>query len=82
MLGFIACAATTDVMLSDNELEEARWFNRQEIAAGALSLPPVQSISFALIEHWYNQHAARALRDEPAARIDVPHQLFRPALQD
>ena len=77
MLGFIACAATTDIMLFDNELEDARWFSREDIASGALSLPPPQSISFALIEHWYNQNSSRSLRKEPAARIDTPEQLFK-----
>lgn len=76
MLGFVAQAISTDIRLNDAELEEARWFTREDIATGALSLPPTQSISFALIEHWYNQQGGCHLRDEPAAKIDRPEQLF------
>jgi len=79
MLGFIAQATTTEVTLHDGELEDARWFSRKDIAAGALSLPPTLSISFALIEHWYNQGSPCALRDEPGARIDTPAQVFKPS---
>lgn len=77
MLGFVAHAASTDITLNDGELEDARWFSRDDIAAGALSLPPVQSISFALIEQWYNQQAPRPLRDEPLVKIDSPMQAFK-----
>lgn len=79
MLGFVAQAVSTEIKLNDGELEDARWFTRQDIASGALSLPPTQSISFALIEHWYNQQGNRNLRNEPAAKIDRPEQLFAPA---
>lgn len=77
MLGFIAHATTTDITLNDGELEDARWFSLHDIASGAVSLPPPQSISFALIEHWYDSKSSRRLRDEPAARIDTPAQLFK-----
>lgn len=79
MLGFIAHAATTAVTLTDNELEDARWFSRADIAAGVVRLPPTQSISFALIEDWYNSEAMRPLSEEPHAAIDAPAQLFKPA---
>jgi len=77
MLGFVAHAASTEITLNDGELEDARWFSAEDIATGALSLPPPQSISFALIEHWYETTTSRRLRDEPAARIDTPAQLFK-----
>jgi NAD+ diphosphatase len=69
MLGFIAHAATTDIQLNDHELEDARWFTREQLASGEMLFPPGQSISYCLIEHWYNQHAARPLREEVAARM-------------
>jgi NAD+ diphosphatase len=45
MLGFTARAATREIHRADHELEDARWFTREEIAAGAVRLPPRQSIS-------------------------------------
>jgi NAD+ diphosphatase len=58
MVGFIAEAATLDIRRNDGELEDARWFSRDEIreglVAGTLSLPSTYSISFHLIEDWYD----------------------------
>jgi len=65
MLGFTAHAATTAIRLIDAELEDARWWTRAEIAAGAVSLPTPYSISFRLIEDWYDAGAVTPLRDEP-----------------
>jgi NAD+ diphosphatase len=64
MIGFHATADTTDIALGDDELEDARWFSREEIAAGAAGLPPPQSVSYRLIEHWYDRGAARPLAEE------------------
>jgi NAD+ diphosphatase len=63
MLGFTAQAISTEVKRRDEELEDARWFSRLELAAGAAILPPRQSISFALIEHWFDQGSAGRLQD-------------------
>jgi NAD+ diphosphatase len=63
MLGFTAHAVTHEVQLRDQELEDARWFTRADIANGLCSLPPRQSISFRLIEHWFDAAAHGALRD-------------------
>jgi NAD+ diphosphatase len=63
MLGFTAHAATQEVHLHDQELEDARWFTRAEVVAGVPLLPPSQSISFGLIEHWFNAGSDRPLRD-------------------
>jgi NAD+ diphosphatase len=63
MLGFTAHALTTAVRLKDDELEDARWFERADIASNATLLPPRQSISFRLIEHWFDAAADRRLRD-------------------
>jgi NAD+ diphosphatase len=69
MVGFTARAATTDIHRADQELEDARWFTRAQIAAGEIALPLSQSISFRLIEEWYDAGADRPLRAEPSARI-------------
>jgi len=63
MLGFTAIAASTEVRRRDDELEDARWFTRGELAEGVVVLPPRQSISFSLIEHWFDGAAAGKLRD-------------------
>lgn len=63
MLGFTARAVTHEVHLRDHELEDARWFTRADLATGVPLLPPRQSISFRLIEHWFDAGAARPLRD-------------------
>lgn len=62
MLGFTARARTREVHLNDRELEDARWFTRDEIAHGIPLLPPRQSISFRLIEHWFDARCERGLR--------------------
>jgi NAD+ diphosphatase len=63
MLGFMAQAVTHEVHLKDQELEDARWFTRAEIIAGTPVLPPRQSISYRLIETWFDAGAERPLRD-------------------
>ena len=63
MLGFTANAASTEVSRRDEELEDARWFTRSELATGSVILPPRQSISFSLIEHWFDAGSAGKLRD-------------------
>ena len=69
MLGFIAHAKTTDINCNDMELEDARWFSRADLIEGAAILPPPQSISFRLIETWYDCTAVRPLREEPTIKI-------------
>ena len=63
MLGFTAHAVTSQVHLRDHELEDARWFTREEIAAGGALLPPRTSISYRLIEHWFDAGGHWHLRD-------------------
>jgi len=63
MLGFTANALTHEVHLKDQELEDARWFSRADIAGGVLLLPPRVSISYRLIEHWFDAGADRPLRE-------------------
>jgi NAD+ diphosphatase len=67
MLGFRAEARTTEIRLGDRELEEARWFDRGELATGSM-LPFSQSIAFRLIEEWYDAGGGRPLANEAAMR--------------
>ena len=57
MLGFQARALTTDIRTDDEEITEARWFTRDElasaVASGSVRLPPRVSIARRLVEHWY-----------------------------
>ena len=63
MLGFTAHALTHEVNLKDQELEDARWFTRADIVGGVPLLPPRVSISYRLIEHWFDAGAERPLRE-------------------
>jgi NAD+ diphosphatase len=69
MLGFTAHARGTDIDLSGDELEDARWFTRAQLAAGEIALPTTHSISFRLIEDWYDSDATTPLRAEPGVRM-------------
>ena len=63
MLGFSARAQTHEIHLHDQELEDARWVSRTDIIAGSVLLPPSQSISFSLIEQWFDATGEQRLRD-------------------
>jgi NAD+ diphosphatase len=52
MVGFRASALPGTPARVSGELEDARWFSRAEIRAGAAGLPPVHSISRRLIGTW------------------------------
>lgn len=52
MLGFTAQATSTDIELNDGELEDARWFTRDELLSGSRKLPFHISIARRLVEHW------------------------------
>lgn len=54
MLGFVAEATTTEIELHDGELEEARWFARDELLSGSRKLPFQISIARRLVDHWIN----------------------------
>jgi NAD+ diphosphatase len=53
MLGFRARALTTDIRIGDRELEDARWFTREELATGSM-MPFSQSIAYRLVNEWLN----------------------------
>ncbi len=63
MLGFTAHAVTTEIHLRDNELEDAQWFTRADLASGKPLVPPNVSISFRLIEDWFNAGGGPRLRE-------------------
>jgi NAD+ diphosphatase len=53
MLGFTARATFAPPVLHDGELEDARWFTRDDLRAGAVLLPPPEAISRQLIDAWF-----------------------------
>jgi NAD+ diphosphatase len=57
MLGFRAAADNTDIHVDADEIAEANWYSRDElaaaIAAGTIRLPPPVSIAHRIIESWY-----------------------------
>ena len=63
MLGFTAHALTTQIQRRDDELEDAQWFTRADLASGRPLVPPGVSISFRLIEHWFDAGGGPKLRD-------------------
>jgi NAD+ diphosphatase len=67
MIGYTAQAATLEIQLNDGELEDAKWFTREIILeglrAGTLGLPSPYSISFHLIEDWFNAGQCGHLAD-------------------
>jgi NAD+ diphosphatase len=68
MIGYLATAAPGSAIRTDDELEDARWFRRDEIAAGNPALPPSQSVSFRLIEEWFDAGSTIPLRHTPGLR--------------
>lgn len=52
MLGFFATAAVGSPVQVSGELEDARWFTRDEVTSEEGLAPPTQSISWHLIETW------------------------------
>jgi NAD+ diphosphatase len=63
MLGFTAHALTTQILRRDDELEDAQWFTRADLASGRPLVPPGVSISFRLIEHWFDAGGGPKLRE-------------------
>lgn len=57
MLGFTGRATSTEIVVDDDEIAEARWFSRAELReaaeSGDIRLPGAVSISRSLIETWY-----------------------------
>lgn len=61
MIGFMATAASREIMLRDNELEDARWFTPQQIVDGIADgsfLPSTAlSVSYQLLASWLQKEA-------------------------
>lgn len=72
MLGFHAEAESEAIRCNDGELVEARWLTRQDIRAGAIGLPPRESIAFQLIEHWFDSDGGA-----PLASLGLDSPMFR-----
>ena len=54
MLGFVAEADSEEIDLNDGELEDARWFTRDELKSGDVGLPFRISIARRLVDHFIN----------------------------
>jgi NAD+ diphosphatase len=71
MLAFTADAEDERVCPGDGELEDVRWFSRQELRSaveeGEVLLPTPASVSFRLLEDWFDAQGSLSLR-ELAAR--------------
>jgi NAD+ diphosphatase len=52
MLGFIAEATSDDINLNDGELEDARWFTRDQLKSGEVGLPFHISIARRLVDYF------------------------------
>jgi NAD+ diphosphatase len=58
MLGFDARWTDGEPAVRDDELEDVRWFTRDELASGAIPLPPPEAIARRLIEEWLGSRPA------------------------
>ena len=54
MLGYVARATELELQIDDDEIEEARWFSRDELRSGTgpQALPPNVSIARHIIDCW------------------------------
>ncbi|HEV7625464.1 MAG TPA: NAD(+) diphosphatase [Streptomyces sp.] len=59
MLGFMASATSPEIQVDGDEIEEARWFSREDIrnaiSSGELLPPSGISIAARLVELWYGE---------------------------
>jgi NAD+ diphosphatase len=57
MLGFVGRATSRELDVDGAEIDEARWFTRDDLRAGIetgdILIPRSVSISSSLIEHWF-----------------------------
>ncbi|KAK5909309.1 hypothetical protein CesoFtcFv8_003251 [Champsocephalus esox] len=58
MIGCLSVAISTDIKVDEKEIEEARWFPRQQVIDSfrgtrpAFTVPPRQTIAHQLVRHW------------------------------
>uniref|UniRef100_A0A8C1UYE1 NAD-capped RNA hydrolase NUDT12 n=1 Tax=Cyprinus carpio TaxID=7962 RepID=A0A8C1UYE1_CYPCA len=64
MIGCHCVAVTTDIKVDQNEIEEARWFTRQQVMDALVKdkravfiMPPRQAIAHYLLKHWIGCNA-------------------------
>ncbi|XP_060895006.1 peroxisomal NADH pyrophosphatase NUDT12 [Labrus mixtus] len=64
MIGCLAVAISTDIKVDESEIEEARWFPRQQVVESLLKvsrpdliIPPRQTIAHQLIRHWIGMNS-------------------------
>ncbi len=66
MVAFTAEAASESIDKGDEELEEAAWFSREDIVkkceTGEMRMPMGRSISFRLLESWFDAKSPVPLR--------------------
>jgi len=67
MLGFRARWLAEEPVVLDGELEDVRWFARDELAHGSAKLPPPQAIARRLIDEWLG--AAATETTAPPGRL-------------
>lgn len=58
MIGFHAKASPESIPEATGELEDARWFTREDVASGTPLVPPSTSISYRLIAEWFDAGSA------------------------
>ncbi|KAJ0019074.1 hypothetical protein NQD34_006643 [Periophthalmus magnuspinnatus] len=59
MIGCLTIAVTTEITVDQDEIEEAKWFSRQQVidsliggSRAAFVVPPRQTIAHQLLRHW------------------------------
>ncbi|XP_048381177.1 peroxisomal NADH pyrophosphatase NUDT12 [Stegostoma tigrinum] len=63
MIGCQAVAVTTEIVVDEEEIVDARWFSRQQITEiltsenHPISIPPQQTIAHGLIKKWLKKNA-------------------------
>ena len=67
MIGCIAQATSSDLTIDTTELEDARWFTRDEVARALVGVaeavfqpPPRTAIARTLLEHWLGLEASQS----------------------
>jgi NAD+ diphosphatase len=68
MLGFTAHATSVEIHRRDDELEDAQWFSRADFISGRPIVPPNVSISYRLIEHWFDAGGGTKLSEIHSAQ--------------
>jgi NAD+ diphosphatase len=78
MLGFTAVASNDTIRIDEDELEDAAWFSREDMRSqllqSTLRLPMPVSISFRLIEEWFDAGDLGQLRSLLAGAVRSPER--------